>query len=318
MDAQNRIKSEKKRMIRSNSTTPAHGVMDQPQTHYLHLHSTIVPRPPLEKPPTSQKNEPYAKNNSRATSYKGYLKNQIEPDSTITKANKSITMPQLNSVNMTAKKNNIESNIGHRRRCMIHSNSLDGKLITKGDGHYEMNGVLSNDHKNENNLKNHFLSNIQQRPKPVTNYNSVTAKYLHPNDVIDKKQTNATQEDVFETNSRLKALENKIRSHKADMLKFLKGHTKQKTLGKNTSKSRPECGMFVPNGKEKLKNNYLKNPADIAENIKKIDYAYPKLNVDNLRHSKQNHKWLKPSLNNYGVISATDLSKLRAISTEEY
>lgn len=94
-------------------------------------------------------------------------------------------------------------------------------------------------------------------------------------------------------------------------MNLLKGHTKQKSSNKNL-KTRQRLDSTVKctyaNG-----NSY---PADIAEKIKKIDYAHPKINVENLQGSKQNYKWLTPSLNNYGVISAKDLARLKAISTE--
>lgn len=229
VDSQNEVKSYKKRLVRSNSTTSACGATDHPQTQYLHSHSMLT-RSPLEKPLTrldGRKTESYAKNSSQTTYYKSNSRNQLV-NSTFSKQNKPLTMPQLNNANTTMKKSSVDFNTNAgRRRCMVHSNSLDSKLITRADGYYDINGMLvsknyaalGNDQKNENNTKCHALSNIQYRPKPTSIYGSVTAKYLEPNGVTEKKQTNALQEDAFEVNSRLKTLVNKIRNHKAKVLK---------------------------------------------------------------------------------------------------
>lgn len=263
--------------------------------------------------------------------YKGGSKTQSDHEKIVTQNTKSLTMPLLSNVttmNVKKNENNANSTLG-RRRLIVHSNSLDGKLTTKMDGHYELNGpsnnknfsVLCNTHKNENHSKYEVLCNVQPRCKTSVNQEGLLAKYLVNNGqpIVDKKAANKVQQPDFEANSRLRTLENKIRNHKTDVLKFLKGHTKQKTLSKTTPSNRYDGDMYVPNGKEKLKlSNYYKNPSDIADNMKRIDYAYPKLNVENLRNSKQDFKWLKSSLNNYGVISATDFSKLRTISNAEY
>lgn len=137
------------------------------------------------------------------------------------------------------------------------------------------------------------------------------------------KQRSLT-DDYYESNTRLKSLENKMQRHKIDVLKFINDQKETKNIFEQSQQAKKPIVNSVHSNdarsdkyfRSKLE-QFVSTKNELRENSTKLNYSYPKLGIENvLQNNKSRSLKNETTTNgsNYAVISAADLYKLRSSS----
>lgn len=209
----------------------------------------------------------------------------------------------------------------------IRRQSLDGGHIFPSTSPRYTQSIVGDTRRSHSNGKPSMISNKQLPYRHGTgtiipNYNtSMKTSDANSNHCIRKQHSTNSNDDYFDANSRLKTLEDKIRRHKVDVLEFVteQQQVKSKNLlnelaSRKSSKHTDYIGLanghggFAGSGSLGNLSDYNKN-RNKAKGSAKMEMNYP----DYGRAVAAKNKNMTSNAN-YGVISATDLLKLRSMS----
>lgn len=198
-------------------------------------------------------------------------------------------------ISATFRRNSVNANAMLRKSAFKHS--LDDEYYTNGNARRQsfddtvFNKTIKQ-HSNNGNTDNYHVSNS------VNNNNQIPSNDSNNNN--NKRLIKQMSLDEYkDTTARLRKLEMKMRKHKIDVLKYVNG--------------RKEPNIF--NDPKKLlayqtpdNNNRTKLDPFVRT---KSDCVYPKISIDNVLQNKNTQLRKNSSGGSYGVISASELYKLR-------